>query len=58
MDRLNKFYIDSSWRKKKDVNDSVKIIKQVAKEQNLKSTIKIKDDGIWHTIHVKLNRNK
>jgi hypothetical protein len=58
MDKLNKFYNDSSWKTMKSVNEQIKIIKGVAKEHALKATIKIKKEGIWYVVYVKLNRNK
>ena len=60
MDKLNKWQLDSSWKTKKSVNEQIKVIKQVNKEYggDLKMTIKVKQEGIWHNIYVKYNRLK
>ena len=61
MDKLNKWYQDSSWRKKKWANEQATMIKSVDKEfgdDALKSTIKIELEAGWYNVYVKRNINK
>lgn len=59
MDKLNKYYLDSSWHAKSDVKEQIKIIKSVAKDTGLFAKIKITkaiNKHLMYDVHVKLNR--
>lgn len=58
MDRINKWYIDSYWKYKKDLVDQKKIIREVAKEIGLKVTFKTVYKKPWYSLYCKANRIK
>lgn len=56
MDKLNKWYLDSSWATKKLAMEQIRLVKSVSKEFGLKSKIKILFKDGWYNVHVKNNK--